>query len=164
MSNLPRLAVLALVVSSALAAPVRARERRVTAGEVPAAVRDAVNRKYGGARVVGYAREDERGATSYEVSVEIEGRRVDVGVAPGGRILVEEQRIAMADLPVEVARALAASPFGRWQVRRVERIVENERAEDPRFELSVRDGRKTVELTFDGNGRLLGREVVHGAD
>jgi hypothetical protein len=155
---------LTLVLAATLSAPLHAGERAVTAADVPRAVHDAVNRKYGGAPIVGYAREDERGATSYEVRVELRGRRVDVGVSPLGRILVEEERIDVADLPVEVPRSLAASRFARWRVSRVERVVENEQAADPRFELLVVDRRKKVELTFDASGRLLKQEAVRGAD
>jgi len=155
---------LGLLAVSASVAPLSARERAVPAADVPRAVREAVRAKYGDARIVGYTREDEHGATTYEVSIKRSGSAVDVSVSPAGRILAEEERIKIDELPPEVAKAFATSPFGGGQVRRVERIAENQNGEAPRFEILVRSRGQLVELTFDDHGTLVKQEKLRRAD
>jgi hypothetical protein len=163
-SNLGRIVGLGAALLVASGGPAHAAEHAVKASAVPAAVHEAVRKKYPEARVVAYTREEERGAVTYEVTIRLKGRVTDVGVTPEGRIVVEEERITRGDLPPEVAKALATSPHARGQIKRVERIVEGEHTDSPRFEILIKDGSSFFELTFDRTGALVKQERTRHAD
>lgn len=136
-------------------APTRAGERAIKASLVPAAVHEAVKRKYPDACVIGYTKETEKGKITYEVTLRVGGHVTDVGVTSEGMIVVEEERIMANELPVAVAKAFGATPHGRERVKRIERVVERGNTLDPRFEILVEDGSDAVELTFDAVGNLV---------
>lgn len=155
-------AVVLLAMVPSVAA--RAGERRVREADVPAAVREAAKKRYPEGHLVGYIREDERGEVTFEVTVRIRGRSTDLRIATDGRILVVEEQIARSDLPVAVAKALAASPYGRDKIVRVERIVEGDKTYEPHFAILVKRRDGFVELTFVVSGILIKEERMKRAD
>lgn len=138
--------------------PAHGAEKTVKASDVPPAVHDAVKTRYPDARAVRYVREAEHGKVTYEVTIKADRRTIDVGLTPEGRVVAEEEQITREDLPPAVARALVDSHYGRSELRRVERIIEGDRRDEPRFEILVRDGAAFVELTFDRHGALTKQE------
>jgi hypothetical protein len=143
---------------------VSARERPVAAEAVPVAVRAAVTKKYGAPERMSFTRERSRGAVIYEVSLTAQGRSLDVEISAGGQILVEEERISRDQLPAAVLHSLASSSSDRGEPVRIERVIEHEAIDAPRFEVVVRDRGALWELTYDRAGRLLTKERVRNAD
>lgn len=143
---------------------VEARERPVRPDEVPAVVRAALKTKYPAGRVRSYTEEHLHDVTTYEAHIEVDGRSLDVDVSQGGRITAEEEVVSAPDLPDAVANSFRTSRFGRGQILRSERLIQNEATDNPRYELLVRDGSKRWELTYDNTGRLLTTERVRTSD
>ncbi len=142
-----------------MAATVGADEKKVQEAEVPKPVLEAVAHKYPRARRVGYEKEIEKGRTTFEVKVVDGSRRIDVDLSIDGKILAEEEVITMGDTPDAVRRALATSEkYGKWTVRRVERVVKDEKTDAPEFEIGLFSGAQRAEVTFAADGRVLSTE------
>jgi hypothetical protein len=151
-------ALVALVVIGT-ALPAFAGERKVKESDVPKAALDAVKKKYPTAKLTGFSKEEDDGKTHYEVTLEEGARRLDVDLSPEGKILVEEETIAQDALPAEVRKALAASRYAKWTVKRVERIVKEENAADPSYELLLTDADQGAEVVFDKAGKIVEEEI-----
>jgi hypothetical protein len=149
---------LGALLFTTMSTPANAGERPIKPSAVPAAVHEAVKTAHPDAHVVGYAREEEHGKVTYEVTVRAGNRVTDVSLSPEGRILAEEERIPKQALPDAVAKAFAASAYGSSRIERIERVVEGTNREEPRFEIVIKDRGAFVELTFDRTGALLKRE------
>lgn len=150
-TNVSAMAMLAIF---GIATQARGSEREIKRSDVPPAVLDAVQKKYGNARMVDFAQEDEEGKITYEVSLKDGVRKSDVLLAPDGKILVEEHRITMNELPKAVKDAFEASPFAHAKVHRVERVIRDEKDDNPAYELVVKQGGEKTEIVFDQNGKL----------
>jgi hypothetical protein len=140
------------------AAGLRAEEKKISEAEVPKSALEVVSKKYPTARKTGFAREIEHGKTLYEVQLVDGARKIDVGVSPEGRILAEEEELAFDAAPEAVKQAVAASKYARWAVRRVEKVIENENASAPRFELLVANGKDRAEIVFTADGKRVRTE------
>ena len=141
-----------------------ASEHAVAADTVPSAVRDALRRKYGQADRISFTRERSRGVVTYEATITAQGRSIDVEISADGQIKLEEERISRGQLPAAVVGALMSSPFGRDEIGRVERVIDHEVVEAPRFEILVRDRRALWELTYDREGHLKSKERMQKPD
>jgi hypothetical protein len=143
---------LALLSLSSTAA---ADEKKVKQSDVPKPVIDSVTRKYPGAKLVGFESETEEGKTSYEVKVSDGKRQIEVDCTPDGKIAAEEEKIAFEAVPEKVRQALKASPkYGSWKVRGSERVIRDEKADAPFYELVVENGKGKAELVFAADGRI----------
>jgi hypothetical protein len=143
----------------------RADEKPVKESEVPKPCLDAVKKKYPAAELKGFSREEEKGKVTYEVEIEVKAgektkaRKIDVELSPEGKIVCEEETIAKDDLPEKVKKALADSKYGKWDVKRVERIVHDEKDADASYELVVTSGDEKVEVVFDKDGKITKEEI-----
>ena len=144
--------------SAALLIGVIARAGDVKEADVPKAVLEAVKKKYPGASLLGFEREEAAGKVSFEVKLEVKqekkSRRIDVDLAPDGKILCEEEKIAASELPEAVTKGLAASKYAMWTIKKTERVVKDEKDADPSFELVVTDAKQKFEVVFDKAGKL----------
>src|SRR5262245_47753505 len=81
-------------------------EKPVKESEVPKPVLESVKKKYPTATAKGYEREEEHGKVYYEVKLELKekdkARTIEVICTPEGKIEVEEEKIAEADVPANV--------------------------------------------------------------
>jgi hypothetical protein len=153
-----------LACGLAVAAPrtARAQEVKVEEKDVPKACIDAVKKKYPTAKLTGFEKETEGDKVTYEVRVEVKGekavRKIDVELSPGGKILAEEEEISKDALPEKVKKALAASKYGTWEIKRVERVVKEEKEDDPSYELVVTNGKRKFEIVLDKDGKITNEE------
>jgi uncharacterized membrane protein YkoI len=147
-------AMATLVILLGGATQARGSEKEIKRSDVPPAVLEAVQKKYGNARMVDFAKENEEGKTTYEVTIKDGARKSDVLLAPDGKILIEEHRIAMNELPKAVKEAFEASPFAGGKVDRVERVIRDEKDDSPAYELVVKQGGEKTEIVFDQTGKL----------
>jgi hypothetical protein len=137
----------------------------VGASDVPKPVLDSVARKYPGAKQLRYERETEEGKTIYEIQVLAGGHKIDVDVTPDGRIVEEEEEIDFAAAPEAVKKSLVASPkYGKWSVKRAEKITHADRPTTPDYELLVARGKDLAELVFAADGKLLKTEAKKPGD
>lgn len=148
-----------------LAGAARADEKRVKESEVPAPVLAAVAKKYPTAKKTGFSKEVENKQTVFEIDLTDGGKKLEVEVSPEGKILVEEQEIALEAVPANVRKALSDSTkYGKWTVKKAERVVSNENEAAPSFELHIASGAKKAEVVFDKDGKLVKEEIKGAKD
>ena len=158
--------IVAAVVVAGLSLPalLRAEERKIKAADVPRPVVDAVKKKYPRAKLVGFEQETEQGKLIYEVAVKAGARKIDVDVAPDGKILAEETLIKADELPAAVKKGLASSKYAKWAIKRAEQVVTNEQADRPSYELIVADHGSVMEVVLDQTGAVTKQEKKRAAD
>jgi hypothetical protein len=143
-------------------------EKPVKESEVPKPVIDAVKKKYPTAAMKEFTREEEEGKVSFEVKVELKEkektRTIEVVCSPEGKIQAEEEKISEADVPANVKKALAESKYGKWTIKKVERIIKDEKESDPFFEFLLVDGKKKAEVVFDKTGKITEEENKGGGE
>jgi len=112
-----------LVVLVAIAAsPALGQERKITAADLPAAVRATADAQIKGATVRGYSRETEHGRVQYEVEMTVAGRSRDVTIGADGALLEIEQQVDLDSLPPAV-RAALQKKAGAGRITRVESLT-----------------------------------------
>jgi hypothetical protein len=140
---------LVVVLSAATAA---ASEKSVRRADVPEPVLAAIAARYPSATLTRFAKETERGATLYEVVVDVGSVHAEVSLTPEGKIVSEEATITMKDLPEAVRKSLSASRYRKAEVRRVERVTDANMSKVTAFERMVEQAGKLHELVFDEMG------------
>ena len=169
------LPLLSLALSLSLAPSMRAEDNEtpVKDADVPKAVVDAVAKKYPGSVVKAWAREEEDKKVAYEAKVELASkdpagketvRRLEAMLAEDGKILAEEEVVAADTLPAAVRKAIDASKYAKAAVKRVERKIIAEKADDAQFEVVFEADGKKHEVTFDAAGKILEEEDAEGSD
>ena len=144
-----------------------AREEKVSLDKVPPPVMAAVKARFGDAALKGAGKEKEKGKLVYEVTLEENGRNVDVTLTPAGEMLLIEKTIAQTELPGPVRQTLERTYPGA-SYRIVEEIVEVDRGRErlTSYEvlLATADGHKReVKVSPDGKA-LPGEEGEDGED
>ena len=112
------------------------------------APRAALEKKYPGATISALTRD----ANDFEARVTTKGRTLEVKVTAEGRVVEEEERISLKQAPEAVATALAKSAQAKWKVVAIEKVIRDEQADAPLYEIELSHGGKTVELLFDADG------------
>ena len=133
-------------------------ERVVKPGDVPKPVVDAVKRRYPKAAIARWEREVEGGKTVYEAGIRDGMNKLDVEVSPDGKILVEETTIPVEAIPAEVKKGISTSKYASWTIKRAERVVENEDADNPSYELLVGQKGAMMEVVVDKGGAIKKEE------
>jgi hypothetical protein len=153
--TLQRLALVAVL--SLLMPAVRADEEKVPLDKVPKAVTDAVKAKFPDAKVVGAEKETEDGKTVYEIAIDNKGRKIEVTLTPEGKIVTVEKEITAAELPKVVADALDKK-YPKATIKKIEEISKGDKI--TAYEaLIVTSEKKTLEVSFDPDGKFLEEEV-----
>lgn len=150
-------AVLALAAASTLAA----KEVKLTKAQVPDPVLQAAAHQAPGATMTGFAREEEKGKTVYEVEMRDKGRGTDLILSPAGKVLTEEKTLTLAELPAAVRHGFETSAWGKAKVLKVEQVTNSETPIASTYELTVQQHGKHHELELAADGKLIQR---HGAE
>ncbi|MBI3726489.1 PepSY-like domain-containing protein [bacterium] len=160
--------VMTLVTAASLALAIPALAPRIAVGgeekvkeaDVPRCVVDAVKKKYPKATVKGYSKEtdDKEKKTIYEASIEDGTRRIDIDLSAEGRILVEEETIKAEDAPEKVRKALAASKYAKFDVKKCEKITKEEKEETAVYEYVFQSSDSKWEVVFDKDGKIAKEE------
>lgn len=134
-----------------------AAETVIKASEVPQPVMASVKKKYPKAALKGFEKEQDKGQLFYEIKLQDGRRRIEVKLSPDGKIQQEEEVIGDRELPRAVLDAFRASEYGSLKIKQIERVITSENAAQPGYELEVRRGALTIELLYDGAGKLLSK-------
>jgi len=122
----------------------------------PRPVGAAVARALPGATIAACKPEREHGQDRFEVRVvKPDGGRLELDVAPDGKILQIEEPIAVDQLPAAVRKAFAAR-YPRARIERAEKQTPTGGA--PSYELAFRVGDTRKEATFRGDGAFVEQE------
>lgn len=116
---------------------------------VPEVVTATVSRQWPTAKVVHAERED----GNIELALTMDGRSFDVVLRPTGEWLVQEEAIAVAEVPAAVRAAAAV----RGKIIKAERLTRATGEVDYELDLTVKG--RTIEQVYSGLGELLGEEA-----
>ncbi len=151
--------IIAAFATLALAGVAYAEDQKIQESAVPKPVLEKVKKKYPTAKMTGFELEKENGKSAYEVKLTDGTKQLDVVCSPDGKIVAEEEKIAMDAVPEKVRQALKSNArYGGWTVHHAERVIENEKTESPTYEVAVVKGTTSAELTFAPDGRLTNTE------
>ena len=130
-----------------------AAETSVKSADVPPAVTAALVKRFPDARVSHWSKETERGQTTYEASLKEGLTKRDAVFAEDGSLLDIEQAIAVADLPAQVQKAVAAS-YPHASLRKAEKILHGS---EVRYEVDLANAPQH-ELLISSAGKILEKE------
>ncbi len=142
--------VIAILLCSPLAA--LAADQKLAAAQVPEVVKTAVTTRYATAKQLGWSKEVEHGKTEFEAKLD---NGLEVTVSPEGKILSEESPIAFEQVPEAARQAFAASKYGKWKIRKAEKIVEGDKTQ---YEIAAHEGKAGVEVVIDEQGKIIHEE------
>ena len=144
-----RIASFTVVALSALAFAVRADdEKKISAENLPAAIKQAIKKKFKNAEIEKATKEVEDGKTTYEVLLEIDDRPVDVAFGADGAILEIERVIPLEKVPARVKKALAKN-YPSARVTRVEAVTRGEDGPTV-YEFAI-----NADVVIDARGELV---------
>ena len=148
------LGFVALFSLSSLALSVFADEEKIALDKVPAAVKEAVKKKFPKAEMKEAAKEVENGKTVYEISIKDGETAIDVSLSDEGKILAIEKEMAVADLPAAVKDAVKTK-YAEGMITKAEEITKEETVS---YEVIVKNGDKNRELGIDAKGKITSDE------
>jgi|SRR5579864_1260484 len=140
----------ALAVSPALG-----QEQKITASDLPAAVKRTADQQSKGATVRGYARETEHGRIQYEVELLVAGKSRDVTIGEDGRVLEVEQQLDFDSLPRAV-RAALTKRAGTGTISWVESLSKGGKL--VAYEAGVLTAGQRAQIQVGPDGRALAHE------
>jgi uncharacterized membrane protein YkoI len=125
-----------------------AQEIKLQFKDLPPAVQATAKAQSQGATVKGYSREIEKGKTEYEVQLLVDGKKRDVSIDPGGKVLETEEVIAFSSVPTKAQDAIKQEANG-LNIERVEMV----KSDQPTvYEALVRQNGKKHEIRVLENG------------
>lgn len=138
-------------------------DAELSAKEVPEAVQAAVKATFPKAVVKEYSKvaDEPGGLIEAELVIAEAGttRRVDLVLAPDGRITETRYTIELKDAPEAARKAFAAEPEGKADLEKVKRIEKAGAEANPLFQFRVEDkAGKELRLLFDAAGKLISRK------
>src|SRR5437868_4860701 len=160
MNKMTRTAAFLALALAVLLHPGRASAevKKIQKSQVPKPVLDAVAKKYPNAKMVAFESADEEGKLLYEVGIEEHGIKTDVEVSADGKIANEETTLKPSEVPAPVKAGLAASKYNGWKVNKVERVIKEEKTDDPAYEYVVTSKGKKFEVVLDKDGKVTKEE------
>ena len=144
-----------LVASVVLMGSAFAQEKKIKRSELPAAVEKTVAEQSKGATIRGFSEEKEKGQTTYEVAMTVNGHTKDVQVDAGGTVIEVEEQVDLQGLSAEVKAGLAAKA-GKGKITKVESITKKNKLVAYEAHV-VTDGKKS-EIQVGPDGKALDHE------
>lgn len=139
---------LAVMALSTWALSTRADDEKISPEHLPAAVKKAIKKKFHKAEIQRASKEVEDGTTTYEVSLEVEDRPVDVTLSADGSILEIEKVIPFEQVPARVKQALAKK-YPAAKITKVEAVTRGE--DGPAvYEIAI-----STEIVLDAKGNFV---------
>ncbi|MGC8761783.1 MAG: PepSY-like domain-containing protein [Bryobacteraceae bacterium] len=142
------MSVFMLVVAPSLACA--QTERKVSAAEVPEAVKRAIAQRLPGAKITGYSLETADGVRLYEAECVAAGRRHDLTVTAEGVVREDEETIPIGEIPAAV-RTSFEKEFPKARIVRAEKITAGDKVT---YELSLQNSPRK-EAVFSPDGKLI---------
>ena len=127
--------------------PEESDEKAITLSESPAPVQDAFRRIAGSAAATKVVREEEHGATEYEIDYKKEGRSCSLRTTPDGDVVEIEQEMGSSAMSATVMKALAHR-FPDATVEHAEQVTEYH------YSLRIVDHGKKRSIEVTPSGRV----------
>ena len=122
----------------------------------PAVVTEAIAHAFPRSTITKCVAEKDHGHDQFEVKlVKVDGGKLEVDVAPDGKILQSEEKIALDKVPAVVMKAFAAKyPKAKAEVAEKQTPATG----TPTYELAFNVDGKRKEATFDETGKFIEEE------
>jgi uncharacterized cupredoxin-like copper-binding protein len=146
---------IAVMACLSVAAGGSAQEKKIKRAELPAAVEKTVAEVSKGATIKGFSQETEKGKTTYEVEMVVNGHGKDVEMDASGAIMEVEEEVAMDTLAADVKAGLSAKATG-GKILKVESLTKGGKL--VAYEAVVETGGKRREVQVGPDGKPLDHE------
>jgi hypothetical protein len=147
--------ILALTGCLAVVGSARAQEKKIKRTDLPPAVEKTVAEQSKGATIRGFSQEQEKGQTTYELQMTVNGHGKDVEMDQSGAVIEVEEQVALEALPTDVRTGLQAKA-GKGRITKVESITKKDRL--VAYEAQVDTGGKKSEVQVGADGKPLDHE------
>jgi hypothetical protein len=154
MSNL-RTTSIAVAASFLIAGTPAAQEKKIKRSDLPPAVEKAVSEVSKGATIKGFSEETEKGKTTYEIEMVVNGHTKDVELEPSGAIVEVEEEISLDALSAGAKAGLTAKAAG-GKILKVESLTKNGKL--VAYEAKVETAGKKREIQVGPDGKPLDHE------
>jgi len=125
-----------------------AAEKKVGFRDLPPAVQAAVTGQSVGATVKGYSKEVEKGTTTFEAEMTVNGHSKDVSFDPTGKVVSIEEEVTLDSIPTGAREAIQRA-VGKGQLRKVELVTEGGKSF---YEAALKKNGKSSEIHVDATG------------
>jgi uncharacterized membrane protein YkoI len=125
--------------------------RDVDLGETPIAVQQAVRQTVGAGRVTEVSKSVENGQLSYDVELTKGGRQYGLSLNPSGKVISQEEELALGELPPPVQRTVKAT-VGTGTITRIARVKD---ADGVSYDVEARRNGRALEFTVGPRGRII---------
>jgi uncharacterized membrane protein YkoI len=150
-----RITSIAVLAGLFLAGMASAQEKKIKRSDLPPAVEKTVAEISKGATIKGFSEETEKGKTTYEVEMVVNGHTKDVEIASSGAIAEIEEEVAMDSLPADVKAGLTAKAAG-GKILKVETLTKKGKL--VAYEAKVETAGKKSEIQVGPDGKPLEHE------
>jgi len=144
-----------LVASLVVVASAFAQEKKIKRSELPAAVEKTVVAQSKGATIRGFSEEKEKGQTTYEAEMLLNGHTKDVLMDANGVLIEIEEQVDLQAVSAEVRAGLQAKA-GKGKITKIESITKKDKLVAYEAHV-VTDGKKS-EVQVGPDGRPLDHE------
>ncbi len=128
----------------------------VSAAECPPAVKAAVEKEHSGAKNITCKEEKENGKLQYEATITGKnGKKLELDVTPEGKILLTEERVALAKVPAAVMKSLKAKYADAKATSAVKQTAADGKVT---YEIAFGAGKEKKEATFATDGTFVEEE------
>ena len=131
------------------------QEKKIERPDLPAAVEKTVAAQSKGATIRGFSKEMEKGKTTYEVQMTVNGHTKDLAIDESGVVIEVEEQVALEALPTEARIGLQARA-GKGRITKVESITKKDRL--VAYEAQVDTDGKKSEVQVGADGKPLDHE------
>ncbi len=130
-----------------------AADEDIKPSDLPKAIKDALRARFPKAKITSAEKGTEEGKPIFEVSIKNQQRNIDVTLSPRGEILSFEKTLLPSDRPKRMMETLNAK-YPHASIKIIEEVWEHDKRTG--YEGSIiTEGKKTVEVAFDANGKLV---------
>jgi len=144
-----------LVASLVVVASAFAQEKKIKRSELPAAVEKTVVEQSKGATIRGFSEEKEKGQTTYEAEMLLNGHTKDVQMDANGVVIEIEEQVDLQAVSAEVRAGLQAKA-GKGKITKIESITKKDKLVAYEAHV-VTDGKKS-EVQVGPDGKPLDHE------
>jgi hypothetical protein len=143
--------MIVMIFSGILAVQAQEKKKKFSKKDVPAAVLSAFEKTYPKAKITGADKENEKGTTYYEIESTDGTMKRDLLYTADGKVYEIEETITAAALPGEIKTALDKE-YAKAKIVKAEKVMRGSTVE---YELLIKNGKITKEITFDSTGKIL---------
>ncbi len=144
-----------LIASLVVVASAFAQEKKIKRSELPAAVEKTVLEQSKGATIRGFSEEKEKGQTTYEAEMLLNGHTKDVLMDANGVVIEIEEQVDLQAVSAEVRAGLQAKA-GNGKITKIESITKKDKLVAYEAHV-VTDGKKS-EVQVGPDGKPLDHE------